>query len=149
MVIGIWLLVKFGDPWYGLIGPRCLSTVDCCMWVTELTSDLEFWTLVGMRTLGDPHCTSGMRGGNGILGNLHRLSLYNRCHSIFSPPDIFSSGANGLRVWPPPRTCCTRTETPPLGRKLWVNATRYISSCHVTNDKRRLRDGFAHSVTLS
>ena len=61
-----------------------------------------------------------------------------RCHSIFPPLDIFSSGANGLRIWPPPWTCCTRTETPPLGWKLRVNATRFISSCHVTNDKRWL-----------
>ena len=34
-----------------------------------------------------------------------------RCHSIFPPPDIFSSGANGLRIWPPPGLVA-------LGRKL-------------------------------
>ena len=44
-----------------------------------------------------------------------RARFNRRCHSIFPPPDIFSSGANGLRIWPPPRNCCTRTETPPLG----------------------------------
>ena len=39
-------------------------------------------------------------------------AVEDRRHSIFPPPDIFSSGANGLRIWPPPRTCGT------IGRKL-------------------------------
>ena len=43
-------------------------------------------------------------------------AVEDRCHSIFPPPDIFSSGANGLRIWPPPPDLWHyRTETPPLG----------------------------------
>ena len=36
---------------------------------------------------------------------------FRRCHSIFPPPDTFSSGANGLRIWPTPGLVA-------LGRKL-------------------------------
>ena len=46
-----------------------------------------------------------------IAANQFCGSASSRCHSIFPAPDIFSSGANGLRIWPPPGLGA-------LGRKL-------------------------------
>ena len=49
-----------------------------------------------------------------VFSNPSQISE-SRCHSTFPLCDIFSSGASGLRIRPPPpRTCCNRTETPSL-----------------------------------
>ena len=66
------------------------------------TSYLEFWTLVGMRMLDDPHCTSDMCGGNGIwkiCTDCHYTTGISRLTGAVHPVGILVLSGKGDHCW--------------------------------------------------